>query len=110
MPSHIHYFGLCILGVPNFNPLERPAEVQREAGFVRFDGRWRRVSLTTPFDVSGQLLTAKNSTGACSIVRTVLNYQSIPHDKTCKYNRVETHAAANDIARWRHDQFVLETV
>ncbi len=52
-----------------------------------FDGPWCHVSSLHP--VFTPLLIQLNSTASCCIVRTVLNNESIPIDKTCGFSMSE---------------------
>ena len=51
--------------------------------------------VTSAIVVHRQLLTCGFRTGSCCIVRTVLNYESIPPDVTCKFNTETIDSPAN---------------
>ena len=62
--------------------MECTDEIEKEDCIVRLDGCGCIVSRLHGghlVDIADLL----NSTGACCIVRTVLNYQSVPRDLTC---------------------------
>ena len=85
--SHFHHLGLRVCKLSYLDTMECPAQTKHQGCFVRLDGRWYSVSCNTGLAISfySPNTDRRDSTGACCIVRTVLNYQSIPEDKTCEW-------------------------
>ena len=87
--SHINRLGLLSLGVSNPYLAHGSDEYPKEGWLVLTYGSWRYVSLYYGF----QLPSAdgrKFSTGSLSLVRTVLNYQNVTNDPTCKIHQSQT--------------------
>jgi len=75
-----------------------------------FDGSWCNVSSLCHYPIFTPLLIQVNSTASCCIVRTVLNNESIPIDKTCGFPCPNWRSIADVWFRWRWYQLVLENV
>lgn len=84
--------------------MEGADEVEPESAVMLLNGHWCSVGSTKPsFACRHSPENFHGSTGACCIVRTVLNFQAVPRDKTCKHSiffRGQTHIADSKISWW----------
>lgn len=108
--SHFRCVGFYLRRLSNLDPMEVSNEAEHKDQPVLPDGTWRFVSSFPCEDSSSCRYSSSFRTGACCIVRTVLNYQSLPTDTTCRFSTSDHRSAKLTSRRRRHNQLVLENV
>lgn len=88
--SHLHHLGLSLRCIPSLHALECANEVSDQIISMGFDGSWCNVSNLGHYAIFLPLLIQVHSTASCCMVRTVLNNESIPIDKTCGFSLSES--------------------